>query len=125
MRKPGQLNDEEFEIIKTHTNIGAKMLENSNSLLMNAARDIALGHHEQWCGKGYPNGLAGESIPLSARIVTIVDVFDALISKRAYKDAWNINEVIDFFKKNKSILFDPTLTDIFIKDIDLFVPITV
>ncbi len=122
LRKPGKLDSEEFEIIKSHTSIGAKMLENSNSLLLSTAKDIAFYHHEQWCGKGYPNGLAGEDIPLSARIVTIVDVFDALISERVYKDNWSINEVTDFFKKNKGVLFDPTLVDIFISNIDLFAP---
>ncbi len=123
LRKPGQLDLEEFEIMKTHTTIGAKILGNSDTILLSTARDIACYHHEQWCGKGYPYGLSGEDIPLSARIVAIVDTFDALLSERVYKHSWTLDEVVAYLENNKGILFDPNLIDVFIGNIDLFVKI--
>ncbi len=85
--KPDRLTDEEFDIVKTHTAIGGKILSNSNAKIIMLAEQIALSHHEQWNGQGYPNGLSGKDIPLIGRIVAVADVFDALISKRSHKKA--------------------------------------
>jgi len=85
--KPGKLSAEEWEIMKTHAELGSKMLEGVDSPYINMGRDIAMSHHERWDGTGYPKGLAGEETPLSARLMCIADVYDALRSKRPYKDA--------------------------------------
>ena len=124
LKKHENLTLEEFEIMKAHTIKGAKILEKGNSLLLNMARTIALSHHEQWCGKGYPNGLSEENIPLLARIVSIADAFDSLIFERTHKESLNIYDIIAYYEKNKGVLFDPKLADIFVKDIDLFVRIS-
>jgi putative two-component system response regulator len=123
LKKPGKLTEEEYKIMKEHTETGWKILEGSESELLKVAKDIALSHHECWNGKGYMKGLAGEDIPLPARIVSIVDVFDALLSKRVYKEPFNIEEVIKFFKDNRGKNFDPLLTDLFLKNIDEFLRI--
>jgi putative two-component system response regulator len=92
--KPGRLSDEEFAVMKNHTILGAETLsaalqQNSKARFLKIARDIALAHHERFDGKGYPYGLAGEDIPLAARIVAVADVYDALTSRRVYKDAYS------------------------------------
>ena len=110
--KPGRLTPEEFEIIKTHTTIGAKILDNSDSDLIQIAQMIALNHHEKWNGSGYPQGLHHDEIPLPARITTIADVFDALISPRPYKEAWKIEDIIKYFKEESGNHFDPELTEL-------------
>jgi len=112
--KPGKLNAEEWEIMKSHTLIGVRILEGDDCELLNAARTIALTHHEKWDGSGYPNGSAGEKIPVMGRIVAICDVFDALISKRPYKKAWNVNDTLKLLKKEKGKHFDPQLVDCFL-----------
>ncbi len=111
--KPGKLTPEEFEIMKTHTLLGAEILSKSNSPLVQLAEKIALSHHEKWNGTGYPNQLSGEQIPLEARIVAIADVFDALTSERPYKKAWSLESAIEFFKTEKGKHFDPQLVDLF------------
>ncbi len=113
--KPGSFNAEEWEIMKTHVTIGAEILSNDDSDLMLMAYDIALNHHEKWNGKGYPNGIKGDEIPLSARIAAIADVFDALISKRPYKSAWPLDKAIEFILQRKNEDFDPFLVDCFEK----------
>ncbi len=113
LKKPGQLTESEFEIMKLHPEIGARILSNSESPLVQMARDICLGHHEKWDGSGYPGGLAGEKIPISARIVAIVDVFDALIHRRVYKEEMPVDEALKLMYEGRGKHFDPTLLDLF------------
>jgi len=115
LKKAGGLTNAEFEIMKRHSEIGAQILSNSNSELIQMARDIALGHHERWDGKGYPYGQSGSQIAISARIVAIVDVFDALIHKRVYKSAMSVDKAIDIMREERGKQFDPELFDLFIK----------
>lgn len=121
--KPGKLTPEEYEIIKKHSAIGAKILENGSSKLMITAHEIALYHHERYDGNGYPEGLKGEKIPISARITSIVDVFDALTSKRPYKEPWNTKQVIIYFNEEKGKMFDPQMVNCFLLDLDSFIKI--
>lgn len=107
--KPGKLDAEEWGIMQKHVEYGADILGNHNSELLSLAREVALGHHEKWNGKGYPNGVKGEDIPLSARIVAIADVFDALTSERPYKKAWPIDKVIKLLEEEAGEHFDPKL----------------
>jgi len=116
--KPGKLTDEEFDIIKTHSTIGAKILAHSKSKILQVAEQIALSHHEKWNGKGYPQGLAGENIPLVGRIIGLADVFDALTSKRPYKDPFPVEKAIDIIKKERGEHFDPHIVDVFLENID-------
>jgi len=113
--KPGKLTIEEFEIMKTHTTIGAELLSKSDSQLLILAETIALSHHEKWNGSGYPKGLSGTEIPLEARIVAIADVFDALTSERPYKKAWSVEDTINLIQSEKGKHFDPELVDAFIE----------
>lgn len=115
LKAPRKLTPEEWVIMRKHTQIGADILNKSDSKLINLASEIALSHHEKWDGSGYPNALAGEAIPESGRIVAIADVFDALTMKRPYKDAWPIDDVINEVIKSSGTDFDPRLVDIFIK----------
>ncbi len=124
--KPGKLDTEEYQIMKTHTSYGAKLLERaftSDVKVGKIAIEIALNHHEKWDGSGYPIGLKGESIPIHARIVAIVDVFDALMNKRVYKEEWSTEKTIQFIQNNAGIHFDPKLTKLFIKHLDCFLNI--
>ncbi len=114
LKKPGKLTADEFEIMKLHPEIGARILSNSSSTLVQMARDICLCHHEKWDGNGYPQGLRGDEIPLAARIVAIVDVFDALIHKRVYKDEIPIDRAIEIMQQGRGSHFDPGLLDLFI-----------
>ena len=110
--KPGKFTDEEFEIMKTHTTIGAKILANGQSPLLILAEDIAQNHHEKWDGHGYPNKIAGEAIPLAARIVSVSDVLDALTSLRPYKKAWTVTEALTEMQRNSGTQFDPQVIDV-------------
>jgi len=121
LKKPSKLNSEEWEIMKTHTNIGHYLFKNSKRPILKAASIVAYTHHEKWDGSGYPNGLKGEEIPMYGRITAIADVFDALISDRVYKKAWNIGEIKEFFEENGGKHFDPHLTKIFLNNFDLFI----
>ncbi|MFH2093698.1 MAG: HD domain-containing phosphohydrolase [Pseudomonadota bacterium] len=121
--KPGKLTSEEFEIIKTHTRIGAKLLSESNSKILQLACEIALNHHEKFNGKGYPNGLKGENIPMAGRIVAIADTFDALTTKRPYKDPYPPEVTYDILKKERGEHFDPQILDCFINNFDQFLAI--
>lgn len=121
--KPGRLNENEYEHMKQHALIGAKILENSTSPLLQLAHKLALEHHEKWDGTGYPYGLKGEEISIEGRIVTIADVFDALTSKRPYKKAWSVEEAIDLLKDEAGKHFDPQLVDLFIGQIDSIIEI--
>ena len=103
--------------------MGAKILANSKAEVLKVAELIALSHHEKWNGKGYPRGLSGGKIPLVGRIVGLVDVFDALISKRPYKDPFPVEVALDIIKKERGEHFDPDLVDVFLENIDEFVKI--
>lgn len=111
--KPGKLTAEEWEVMRQHPAIGARIIGEHKSSLLQLAATIALCHHEKWDGSGYPNGLAGEEILLEARIVALVDVFDALTSERPYKKAWPIEEALEFIRQQSGSHFDPMLVDVF------------
>lgn len=113
--KPGAFTDEERAIMQTHVEIGADILAGSDTPLLKLAHEIALTHHEKWDGTGYPRGLKGEEIPESGRITALVDVFDALTSKRPYKPAWPIEKALDVLKKDAGTHFDPRLVDLFMQ----------
>jgi putative two-component system response regulator len=111
--KPGRLTDEEFEVIKTHTRIGAEILAGSRSPLLRLAERIALAHHERWDGRGYPSGLCGEQIPIAGRIVAVADVFDALTHERPYKQAWPVEKAVGEILSQVGQQFDPCVVDAF------------
>ncbi|RBW43448.1 two-component system response regulator [Psychromonas sp. B3M02] len=111
--KPGKFEPDEWTIMQTHAAIGSEILSGSESKYMQMGAIIALNHHERFDGSGYPNKLAGENIPLIARIVSVADVFDALISVRPYKKAWPIQDAIDFIIANSGTQFDPQCVDAF------------
>ena len=118
LRKPGKLDKDEWEVMQTHVKIGADIIANSESLLLQMAQEIALYHHEKWDGSGYPHKLKGEEIPLSARIVAIADVFDALTSERPYKEAWPVEKAVALLEEEAGSHFDPTLVPIFVQQLD-------
>jgi putative two-component system response regulator len=120
LHKPGRYTEEEFETMKHHTSNAYRLLCCSKRKLMKAAAVIAHEHHEKWNGKGYPRQLKGAAIHIYGRIVALADVFDALTHGRCYKDAWNIDEVIDYIKGHRGTQFDPELVDIFIEHTDEF-----
>ncbi len=111
--KPGVLTAEEFEVIKTHTTIAFQILKDSRSPYLRAGAEIALTHHEWFDGTGYPEGLAGNDIPLFGRIVGLADAFDAVTSKRPYKNAWNLDQAFAMLVEEKGTHFDPRLVELF------------
>ncbi|MDO8963501.1 MAG: response regulator [Coriobacteriia bacterium] len=113
--KPGKLTPEEWDVMKTHTTIGADLLADGHSELTQFACVMALSHHERWDGSGYPNGLAGEQIPLLARICGLCDVFDALISDRPYKKAWSVEDAGAHIRDEGGQHFDPNLAELFVE----------
>ena len=121
--KPGKLDANEWEIMKTHAQIGANMLSGDDSDLIVTAHQIALTHHEKWNGSGYPRGLSGEAIPLMGRIAAIADVFDALTSERSYKKIWPINDAVLYIKDQSGQHFDPEMVKLFLDNIDEIVRI--
>ncbi len=121
--KSGKLTPEEFEIMKKHATIGHDMLKHSKRKILKTAAIIAHQHHERFDGTGYPEGLKGEGIHIYGRIIALADVFDALSSKRAYKEAWTIEEVVTKIKAESGKHFDPRLVDICIANLDTFVAI--
>ncbi|USD32269.1 MULTISPECIES: response regulator [Vibrio] len=116
--KPGKLDGDEWAVMQKHVNFGADIIGDSDSLLLQMAKEIALYHHEKWDGSGYPHGTQGEAIPLSARIVAIADVFDALTSERPYKKAWPVEEAVALLEEGAGAHFDPNLVPIFISQLD-------
>lgn len=137
LKKPGRLTDDEFETMKSHTYLGARLFKEKWSDFDEAAFEIALNHHERWDGRGYPGhidpmtgrpiqredgsarGKKGEEIPLFARIVTVADVYDALSSKRSYKDAWDEARVFKILRKESGRQFDPTVIHAFFECVDV------
>lgn len=121
--KPAKLTEVEYEHMKSHTLNGAQLLEKaflSDAKVGQIAADIAKYHHERWDGTGYPEGLKGEEIPKHARIVALVDVFDALMNKRVYKDEWSKEETLKYIEDQSKTQFDPKLVKLFLKNIDCF-----
>jgi len=114
LQKEGKLNVDEWEIMKTHPIIGAKIIGNHESRLLQLARDISLSHHERWDGSGYPYGLKRDEISLASRIIAIVDVFDALTTARPYKKAWSVEEACQLLRKESGNQFDPNLVALFL-----------
>ena len=115
--KLGKLTDEEFEIVKTHTAIGARILSGSSFTILRLAEEIAFNHHERWDGTGYV-GIAGAAVPLAGRIVAIADVFDALTQTRPYKAAWTVTDAVSEIERQRGRQFDPTLVDAFLRIIE-------
>jgi response regulator RpfG family c-di-GMP phosphodiesterase len=113
--KPGRLDDDEWEIMRSHTTKGAEILAGSTSPLIQMAESIAQTHHERWDGTGYPHGLKGDEIPLAGRICAVCDVFDALGSKRPYKDAWTPPRVLQEIAQGSGSHFDPALVAAFLE----------
>lgn len=113
--KAGQLSPAEFDIMRSHTKIGGDILAKSNFAVLRLAREIALSHHERWDGTGYPLGIKGEGIPLSARIVAVVDVFDALVNERPYKKAWSVDDAIAEIHSQAGRHFDPRVVQAFLR----------
>lgn len=123
LNKPAKLTQEEYELMKQHSQIGHEVLLGGSGEILRASAIIALEHHEKYNGHGYPYNLAGEDINIYARIVAIADVFDALMSERPYKKAWSIEKVIEYFKEESGKQFDPKLVEIFLSKIDTFLDI--
>ena len=123
LNKPGKLTDEEYEIMKTHTTAGKRIMEHAISSVegdnyLKEARNMAAYHHERWDGKGYPEGLHGEVIPLSARIMAVADVFDALTSPRVYKPAFPLEKALSILEEGKGTQFDPKCIEVFMESMD-------
>lgn len=115
LTKPGRLTEDEYAVMRTHVEIGVKILEDGSSDLIRIAEIIAGGHHERWDGTGYPKGLAGLQIPLEARIAAIADVFEALCTERPYKRAWPLEEAGDEISRQAGKLFDPACVEAFLR----------
>jgi len=124
--KPERLTDDEFDVIKTHTNLGSNIIESISSeftddtLYLKRCREICRFHHERWDGKGYPDGLSGKEIPLAARILSIVDVYEALVSKRCYKNPFTPAEAAEIIKQGAGSQFDPHICEAFAQVQDRF-----
>lgn len=116
--KPGPLDEEEWKVMQSHAAAGADILGNHHSELMQIAAELARSHHEKWDGTGYPSGLAGEDIPLVARIAAVSDVFDALTSSRPYKGAWPVEKAVAFIREQAGAHFDPRVVDVFLNNLD-------
>jgi len=123
LKKPGKLTDEEWVVMRTHCEIGYKILKDSSRSILKAAAIVAYSHHEKWDGSGYPRGIAGEKIHIFGRITAIADVFDALGSDRVYKKAWDLEKILKLFEEEKGKHFDPKLIDLFLANLDKFLAI--
>ncbi len=115
--KPGKLDADEWAVMKTHVEIGARILEGTGSDLLEMARVVALTHHEKWDGSGYPHGLAGEAIPQVGRICALADVFDALTSERPYKKAWAVPDAMVYIESESARHFDPALVRLLLQQL--------
>ncbi len=123
LNKAGKLTSEEWSVMKTHTQIGYDLFKNSDKKLLQAAATIAYEHHEKYDGSGYPKGLKGDEIHIYGRITALADVFDALGTKRVYKDAWSDEKIFKLFKEERGKHFDPKLVDIFFEHLDEFLAV--
>jgi putative two-component system response regulator len=127
LHKPGRLTEDECEIMKTHTSIGSKFIreifDKTGSQYLWLGYEIARFHHERWDGRGYPDGLAGEAIPVSAQVMAIADVYDALTSKRCYKDAFTHEKTKSIILEGRSSQFDPRVVDAFVRNEDTFLDV--
>jgi putative two-component system response regulator len=117
LQKAEDLTDQEWEIMQTHTDMGAEIIGIDESKLLQMARQVAATHHESWDGSGYPRGLQGEDIPLVGRIVAIADVFDALTTRRPYKEAWSVEDSIAYLQEQAGKKFDPDLVKVFVQQL--------
>jgi len=120
LNAPRKLTKEEFEVMKTHAELGYNMLKHSNKPILQAAAIVAREHHEKWDGSGYPRGLKQENIHIYGRITAIADVFDALGSERVYKKAWKLEKILELFKEESGKHFDPQLTKLFLENLEKF-----
>lgn len=118
LQKTGRLTEEEWEIVKEHTRVGADFLAGSPLPVMQQAQEIARTHHERWDGSGYPQGLQREEIPLPGRICAIADVFDALTTRRPYKKEVSVEEALDLLRSAAGSLFDPRVVQVFARDFE-------
>jgi HD-GYP domain-containing protein (c-di-GMP phosphodiesterase class II) len=121
--KPGRLTEDEYDVMRTHAELGSTILRDLMAThgafpMLEMGTDVALCHHERWDGEGYPNGMFGDQIPLCARIVTVADVYDALTSKRVYKEAWSQDETLAQLRSMAGSHFDPKLVEVFLRDPD-------
>ncbi len=123
LNAPRKLTKEEFEIMKTHAELGFNMLKSSNKPILKAAAIVANEHHEKWDGSGYPHGKRGEDIHIYGRITAVADVFDALGSERVYKKAWELEKILTFFEEQSGKHFDPKLVTLFKENLDTFLKI--
>ena len=129
MLKPGKLTPDEWEIMKTHCRLGRDAIELAESdaeqpvEFLRLAKDIAHYHHEKWDGSGYPERLAGEAIPISARLMALADVFDALISRRVYKAPFPLEQAVAMIREGRGRHFDPDIVDAFLSRLDEFTAI--
>lgn len=120
LHKAGKLNSDEWELMQKHAQFGLDILQRSQRPLMKKASEIAITHHERWDGEGYPHQLSGEAIPIAGRITALVDVFDALGSRRSYKEPWSNADILDHIRKERGRQFDPTLVDLLLTNVDQF-----
>ncbi len=118
LQKPGALTEDEWKLMKRHTSLGARILRQSRVAFIQMGARIAACHHEKWDGSGYPKGLAGEAIPVEARITAIADVYDALSHKRHYKEPWPEERVVQVLREGRGAHFDPDLLDLFLSNLD-------
>jgi hypothetical protein len=118
LTKPGKLTEDEWVVMRRHTTAGADMLAGSRAPIMRMAEQIALTHHERWDGGGYPQGLVGEAIPLVGRICAVCDVFDALLSRRPYKEPWPLEDALAELRRERGSHFDPAVVDAFLNLVD-------
>lgn len=128
--KPARLTPEEYSVVRMHTVVGARLLEEAGRALatrvgqesdfLRVAVEIARWHHERWDGTGYPDGLKGQETPLHARVVGLVDVYDALTTRRVYKEAWAHEEAVEEIRKGRGTQFDPELVDVFLAAAERF-----
>jgi putative two-component system response regulator len=118
LQKAGSLTDAEWEIVRGHPRVGADLLHGSPVAVLQIAEIIALTHHERWDGSGYPQGLAGEAIPLSGRVCALADVFDALTTDRPYKPEVRVEAALEMIQEASGSLFDPNLVGVFSQQFD-------
>ncbi len=120
LHKPGKLEPEEWDQMKTHAQIGYEILRNSKKPILQMAAEICRTHHERWDGAGYPNGTAGDDIPIAGRITALADVFDALGSRRCYKEPWSTDRIKAILEEERGKHFEPKLVDLLLNNFDDF-----